>query len=288
MTTIQTQKIPVKLSEFARITSDLLKTAGSLSDDSIRYLVDTYYQAQEWRKGTANQVRAAAEADEGDAALLRASAGYFDFWENEVRKVFLPFAEEHAVGRWAMAQVGIGPVLAAGLFAHIKLDKAPCVSSVWRFAGLDPTSTWEKGKKRPHNASLKTLCWKIGESFVKTCNHEDSFYGPVYVARKELETARNAAGAFAEQAAAKLARYKIGKNTEAYAHYAAGRLPPAHIHARAKRYAVKLFLSHYWTVLFESTHGTPAPKPRIFEIDPKHTHLIPPPGWSLPARGKAA
>jgi len=79
--------------------------------------------------------------------------------------------------------------------------------------------------------------------------------------RKEQEIAKNEAGEFKQQAADKLAKYKIGKTTDAYKSYSVGKLPPAHIHARAKRYAVKIFLSHLHEVWYEIHHGKPAPVP---------------------------
>lgn len=128
---------------------------------------------------------------------------------------------------------------------------------------------------RPFNATLKVLAWKIGESFVKVQGNVNDIYGKVYAERKALEIARNDAGAFAEQAAAKLEKFKIGKDTDAYKSYSVGKLPPAHIHARAKRYAVKLFLAHYHEV-GRKTLGlsVPAPYPIAFL---GHAHKIEPP-----------
>lgn len=133
--------------------------------------------------------------------------------------------------------------------------------------------------KRPWNASLKVVTWKIGESFVKTSGSDDSFYGKMYAKRKSEEIMRNVAGDFAEQAAGVLREKKIGKSTEAYKHYSKGQLPPAHVHARAKRYAVKLFLSHYWQVGREILgFATEAPYP-IAHLG--HTDIIPPPNWPM-------
>ena len=78
------------------------------------------------------------------------------------------------------------------------------------YAGMDPRSTWEKGQKRPWNAQLKVLCWKLGESFVKVSGNEKAFYGRIYKERKALEMAKNEAGEYAAQAAAKLEKFKIG------------------------------------------------------------------------------
>ena len=79
-----------------------------------------------------------------------------------------------------------------------------------------------------------------------------------------------------------LAAKRFGDDTQAKKHYLEGKLPPARIHLRAKRWAVKLFLAHYHHVLYESTHGTPPPKPYILAKDPElHTHFIAPPNWPM-------
>ena len=82
-------------------------------------------------------------------------------------------------GRWARSIVGIGPIIAAGLLAHIDIKQAPTVGHVWRFAGLDPTLKWTTKTKRPWNGALKRLCWLIGESFTKVSNNPGDIYGKI-------------------------------------------------------------------------------------------------------------
>jgi len=171
---------------------------------------------------------------------------------------------------------GIGAVIAAGFLAHIDIERCPTVGHIWAFAGLDPTRTWGKGEKRPHNSDLKTLCWKAGESFVKVSGKETAFYGHIYAKRKEYEIKRNEAGELADQAEEALKAKRIGRGTGAYKHYSAGRLPPAHIHARAKRYAVKLFLAHLHEVWYREHHGKAPPLPYpVAHLG--HAHKIPVP-----------
>ena len=139
--------------------------------------------------------------------------------------------------------MGVGPIAASGFLAYIDIAKAPTVGHIWRFAGLDPTVSWNKGCKRPWCAALKRQAWLLGESFVKVSGREADVYGKVYKVRKELEVSRNTAGLYAEQAAHALLTKKYDPSTEAYKAYIEGRLPDARIHMRAKRYAVKLPLS---------------------------------------------
>ena len=108
---------------------------------------------------------------------------------------------------------------------------------------------------------------------------EEVTKGKVYRIRKEYEVAKNDKHEYADQAKAMLEKFNIGKSTEAYKFYKDGMLPPAHINQRASRYAVKLFLSHLFTVWYELEHGEPAPKPYPIGIL-GHAHEIYPPHWT--------
>lgn len=267
----------LELDPVLRLTKDLKAASKELSDAEARYMVDTYYQMQRNRIRSGNQVQALAERSEPN----RVVSWYADqnmVLENQIKRALDVYSMAHKVGQWSRSIVGIGPVIAAGLIAHIDIKRSNTAGKIWRFAGLDPTVTWEKGQKRPWNASLKTLCWKIGESFVKVSGHEEDVYGKLYLQRKALEIKRNDAGELAAQAEAKLKKFKIGKDTDAYAAYSVGKLPPAHIHSRAKRWAVKLFLSHWQQVAYFAEFGKPAPVPYVIQ-HLGHVDVIPPPNW---------
>jgi hypothetical protein len=261
-----------ELTPVSRLSRDLAKAAISLSRHEARYLVDTYYQMQEDRKRASNQARALITNSE-PANVVEWLARQSQTLEQQIKRALDTYSATDPVGEWSRGIIGIGPVIAAGLLAHIDITKAPTVGHIWRYAGLDPTVEWGKGQKRPWNAQLKTLCWKIGESFVKVSGNPDSFYGEVYKKRKEWELQRNEEGLYADQAAKMLAKFKIGTDTTARKFYEAGKLPPGHIHARAKRYAVKLFLSQWHEVAYRQHYGTEPPKPYAIDIL-KHAHHI--------------
>jgi hypothetical protein len=259
-----------------RLSKDLREAARLLSPQQQRILVDLYYQIQEARKRTANQVRAAKEEPNAWITFVaqflhrmeKLAAGGLDIASNQ-----------QAVSRWAKDQFGIGPVIAAGLAAYIDITKTPSVSALWSLAGQNPDAVWEKGMKRPWNAHLKRLCWIIGDSFVKFHNKEECRYGHVYAARKQLEVERNSAGRFREQAEKTLANRRIqDKATRAI--YEAGELPAGRLDLRARRVAVKLFLSHYWQVAYwEHYHVLPR-SPYIHAAQPGlHTHYVAPLGY---------
>jgi hypothetical protein len=263
----------------ARLSRDLQAAAARLAPGEVRWLVQLYYELQEQRIRTAAQMREATGAAEPNA-LVAWLLGNYATLENDVRRAMNVYSVSRPEGRWLRSVVGIGPVLAAGLLAHIDITRAPSASHLWSFAGLNPTVTWGKGQKRPWNAKLKVLCWKCGESFVKTAHHPRSFYGPIYEQRKAREQTLNEQGAFAEQAAAALKSKRFRPETEAYAWYARGKLPPAHIHARAERYTVKLFLAHVHAVFYEVRYGQSAPRPYAIEHG-GHVDVIAPPNWPL-------
>lgn len=255
-----------------RLRKDLREAAVNLSPAEVRYLVSTYYRMQDNRVRADNQRRAIGESNEPHAVLDWLSEASHEL-EGVIPTALGVYARQQPLGRWALAQKGIGPVLAAGLLAHIDLDRATTAGGVWRFAGLDPTAKWERGKKRPHNAALKTLCWKIGESFVKVSGRDNAFYGCLYKERKTYEQKRNEAGELAEQAAAVLKRCPTHAQA---AIYRKGKLPDGHIHARAKRWAVKMFLAHYFEVGCRLAGRTP-PTPYAVAHG-GHAHYIAPPG----------
>lgn len=254
-----------------KILKDTKQAAKTMSSEEARFLVDQYYITQEDRKRGVNQVRSMGDEPHETIAHFAEQARIV---ENQIKVSLDLYSESQPIGEWMRSVKGIGPVIAAGLIAHIDIEKAPTVGHIWRYAGLDPTSKWEKGQKRPWNASLKVLCWKVGQSFVKVSGGENpGFYGGIYRKRKAYEVAKNSAGDYADQAAAKLEKFKIGKTTDAYKAYSIGQLPPAHIDQRSQRYATKLFLSHMHGKWYEIHHGKPAPNP--YPIDHLgHVHLI--------------
>ena len=267
----------ISLDPITRLKRDIRASATILTVPQIRYLVDAYYSIQEYRKASAGQIRALTVTAE-PCEVIDWLASQMGTLENQIKRALDVWTDSQPVCQWAKSITGIGPVISAGLAAHIDITKAPTVGHIWRFAGLDPTQKWEKKTKRPWNAQLKTLCWKIGESFVKVSGNAADVYGKVYLDRKAYESERNEQGELANQAAEVLKSEKIGKGTDAYAAYSIGKLPPGHIHSRAKRYAVKLFLAHYHHVAFRIHFGVDPPKPYVIE-HLGHVHYIAPPNF---------
>jgi hypothetical protein len=241
--------------------------------------VDAYYTMQKNRIAAAHQVRTLHAGNEPHAVLDWLGV-QSEMLESQVKRALDKWTDGHPVGQWAKSICGIGPVIAAGLLAHIDITRCETVGHIWSFAGLNPEMQWKKGEKRPFNASLKTLCaFKLGESFVKVQGNDNDIYGKLFASRKAKEAENNVAHNFSALAEQRMA--SVSKSTDAYKAYAAGMLPPAHIHARARRYAVKLFLAHYHMVAYFVEFQKLPPFPYVFSHLEGHIHFIAPPNSDL-------
>lgn len=282
-----------------RLDKDLRKASGNLTTQEARYIVDTYYQLQASRI-KANQQLTALEEDRATNCLSFV-ASQMTVVEKNAQIQLDVWTQNHPVGKWLRSIHGIGPVLAAGLLAHIDITKASTVGDIWAFAGLDPSRKWIKGQKRPWNSDLKRLCFLIGDSFMKHRSNEKCFYGHLYEERKKREWRYNLEGRYADQARISLETKKYREDSGAKAWYKGAycsvqfssppkgvladennpgvlMLPPGRIELRARRWAVKLFLSHLHEIWYKYEYGVAPPNPFAFSIL-KHSeaHYISPP-----------
>jgi len=289
-----------QMPEIERLKKDvLLATAMALSTEEVRWLVDTYYQIQDYRMTAGNEVLSLAKSGEPHA-LIAWTFSQFERIELEIQKTLAIYTDNEPTGMgvWAKGICGIDKVISAGLLAHIDLTKCVCpqykhlkrdekpphtcpgiqtVGDIWAFAGYDPTRKWGKGEKRPFNAKFKVLCWKIGQSFMKVQSNKNDYYGKLYKQRKLIEIAKNERLEFADQAKAKLENFKIGKDKKARAIYESGMLPDGHIDARARRWVVKLFLAHWFEEAYRRQWKKESPNPYPIAYL-GHAHVIPAPG----------
>ncbi len=297
-----------EIDQISRLSKDLRMAARNLSIQEARYYVDMYYITQDSRKAVNSQIKTMNEDGEPHL-LLDYLLDQFRIIEQQIKGTLKIFAENNPVGEWCTSIMGIGPVIAAGLLAHIDITKCPTAGHIMSYGGVYPGIAWEKKKLRPWNARLKVLIYLIGKSFVKTSKKDGDYYGKIYRNRKDLEETRNntlikldgydnqeyknaikevlvnaedngLAYTFWKQAADKLRKFKIGKNTDAYGYYSKGQLPPAHIEQRAERYAAKMFLYHYHEVAYVCHYGYLPPLPFVQE-HLGHVDITSPPGFDL-------
>ena len=182
----------------------------------IFYLIRQFYRIQEHRIAFGGQIRALKkqkmnlnpldEYFEDLQGLEKRMAKYIsnsikdeDIWINFLKKV-----------------KGIGPILGANLINLIDIKEAKHISSLWKFAGLDVVNGAAPKRKRgvvsTWNPLMRNLCWKIGNSLVRS----NSPYRKFFDERKEHEKVHHP------------------------------ELKKFHIDRRARRYMVKRFLSDLW------------------------------------------
>jgi len=263
-----------------KMSLDVRSLAFPFERRSVRELVSIYYRIQKNRIACAAQSRELQEAG-FPHELVKYLADNLQFMESSLKYPLQRFAETYPVGLWALKQYGVGPVITAGLIAHIDIEKAPTVGSIWRFGGVDPTCKWEKGKKRPWNREFQTLIWKIGQSFMLFSNEDKCFYGKFYKQDKERRIAKNKAGGFAERAKQILASKNWSNDNVSRRRLQEGFLPDKHITAQATRYAAKIFLSHFHKVWYENHYNKKAPTPYVI-AHMGHVHEIEVPGYESP------
>ena len=225
-----TTTVPDETAVGRHLNSDLLRTATTLGVKEARYLVNTYYAMQESRKVAGDRIPRDFPDQSAAACRDRVAPESNSTADKQIKRALDAWSDSIPIARWAKS-VGIDPVIAAGLAAHIDMARCPTVGHIWRFAGLDPTQERKKGMRCPWNADLKVLCSKIGESFARP-GDDGEFYRRLYLQRQTQEEAANQAGRLQDQAQSKLARSKLAGNANARASYSQGKLPPTHVQAR--------------------------------------------------------
>jgi|HubBroStandDraft_6_1064221.scaffolds.fasta_scaffold127513_2 hypothetical protein len=248
---------------------EIVLEAAKLNNAEARFLVSNYYDAQDARKREDMQLRHLGDnAEQHSTRLLEWTANANAEIEKAVLRALGKFAEASPVGRWMLAQHGVGPVIAAGILAHIDIEQAPTAGHIWSFAGLNPERKWMKGEKRPYNAALKQLTFHIGECFKRSSGSPDSIYGRLYQQRKAYVVAKNERGDNAERAKTFRTNSK-----EVRAVLATGKLPAGNLDRQAANYAAKIFLSHVHALMFWTRYGKAPPKPFAIGIM-GHAHEI--------------
>ena len=156
---------------------------------------------------------------------------------------------------WLVSIKGLGAGgLAAQLLALID-DIALCdtVSALWRYAGfavIDGKAERNvKGCKAAYNAKLKATCYNIAMSFLKA---RTPIYADIYYAEKERQRRLH-------PEPEKVDGHTVFSN--------------AHIHNRAWRKMIKIFLQNLW-VVWRQAEGLPVSEPYAARLG--HEHFVTP------------
>lgn len=300
-----------------KLDKDMKEAAKTLQGHEVSFLVKVYYDWQKYRIGNENRLR--SKDGKAPNALVQWMFDQCHMLEKQLAVALDIYTANSEIGTRIRNVPGVGPIMAAGLLAYNIPESIlgkNYVSSLYRYAGMDPTCKWEKGKKRPWNANVKVLCYKLGQSFIKTSGNENSYYGQLFKQRKAYELSKNFLPLYGypNRAQADEQAKRFGKATEAYQWCTGGwvnkpayvtkvkealekynvngrhffnpeecgaALPMAAINMRAARWAVKRFLSDFHATFYKLVHEKDAPEPfPIAKMKEHNTYIAPPDFWN--------
>ena len=232
--------------DHAMSNSGVTSTIVTPSIPRLRFLVETYYDIQKLRIMTGNRIERYSNLFKIDPKLL-GSVGetHLDRYQLALEKAIVKELKQelpnYKIYAWLRIQKGIGPILSAGLISWIgDISRFSNISKLCAYAGQAPGQKRKRGEKSNWNTSLKTHCWKIGESFVKS----KGYYREKYLEFKADDKRKHPE------------EVKDGAKTL----YTKG-----HIHMRAKRKTTKLFLSLLWAK-WRELEGLPVTNPYSEDI----------------------
>ena len=103
-----------------RADKEAVLQASRLTEPEARFAVANYYQAQDMRKRADMQIRHLG--DKELPSVLQYTADSNAIIEHQVQRSLESYAKAKPVGRWMLAQFGIGPVISAGLLAYLAIE----------------------------------------------------------------------------------------------------------------------------------------------------------------------
>lgn len=342
-----------------RLSREEVATASEMSRFEARALVGMYSNIQKIRVGARNR-ESAHERHQGilsDPRIIVTLKEQLQLLEKQAERGLEKFVKRHIEGRWLLSIAGVGPIIAAGLMAHIDITRCCCpnyqhfkgldrrkipahkcpglttAGRILSFAGmLDPRSySWEKGERRPYNVRLKNLCYQMWTSWkrmsvpegeddetlaekiklaaskkkmkltdeelldlveakregraarAEDLEGEKCLYIRLYMARKEQEVRRNERGDFKDLALERLRECKAKRipiTTGMRKKWESGKLQNVGLDRRAGRFAVKILISHYHQVAYETHFGKKPPVPYVIG-KLEHIDYINIPNWPL-------
>jgi len=129
--------------------------------------------------------------------------------------------------------------------------------------------------KLPYNAQLKSLCWLQGGQFMLLKHNKNSLYARIFFERYAWEKIRNDKLIYKDYAYQQLEEYNYDKNTSAYKCLVEGKLSDAHLIARARRYTVKMFISHLFEAMYYFEYNKLPPNPYILSYTEHRDYIEP-------------
>jgi hypothetical protein len=225
-----------------------------MDDITLRALVDLRDRTlQKSRVAFSNRLSAIERGDDtvsnGTVRLLERWHKRFDDLESELDNDISEMIDGNELVECMTEVKGVGDILAAKVISMIDIQRADTVSALWRYAGYGVVNGERekptKGEALHYNKRLKTTCYLIGSSFLRS----NSPYRQIYDSSKEY--------------------YETNRDwTKLHRHHA------------AMRKMIKVWLSHLWEV-WRTLEGLPVRN--IYAEDKLgHNHYISPQDYGWP------
>lgn len=229
---------------------------------TLKAVVQNYYDWQEQRKRVKNRIEGAkakenpAYITDLDVRMYEESIEELETLEKSAEKRVARVVKEHPMWPWLQNVKGCGTMMAAAMISQFDIHKAPRPSNFWSFAGLSVKPDGRAPRREagceqadgrkglPYNGWLRTkLVGVLGPGFLRAKNPT---YRAIYDGYRER--IRNVGACTLEKHCSSSGSptwYPSGKQ---------GAKPQAgdfctegHMHNKAIRYMVKLFLLDFWT-----------------------------------------
>ena len=221
---------------------------------TLRALVDLRDRTlQKSRIAFSNRLSAIERGDDtvsnGTVQMLERWHKRFDDLEKEIDQDITQMVDGILLVELMTEVKGVGKILAAQVISMIDIERAGTVSALWRYSGYGvidgKREKLTKGEAAHHNKRLKTSCYKVGSSFLKS----NSPYRQIYDNAKEY--------------------YEINRDWT-----------KLHRHNAAMGKMIKVWLSHLWEV-WRKVEGLPV---RNIYAEGKlgHNHYIKPQDYGWP------
>lgn len=123
--------------------------------------------------------------------------------------------------------------------------------------------------------TLHLACLSLGNTIIK----HKSLYQDLFRYRVAYETAKNENGDYASIAKQQLDRFNFNPEKVAYKAYIQGKLPAGHIVNRARRWSVKIMLTHYYQIEYYIRHGKAPPDVYALDVLKGNTKIHIPGNW---------
>ena len=144
----------------ASVSKDVKNSVVDITTkDELRFLVDSYYQTQNYRIAIDGQLRSIeqgydtmANITDGDTPVVPTALSWVSEnirnQEKQILKLLDSYTDNDPVGKWCKQIIGIGPVLSAAMLAYFDVTKCTHSNQFCAYAGLNDNNTPWLGREK--------------------------------------------------------------------------------------------------------------------------------------------